>query len=194
MNEAGENPAVKTLDNLERVLYESRWAIIHLEECRKNRAKLEEQLRNLTSAKEQVTGELRLAKLKLSGYVEKFGDVIEICPVCGGGGAFPTDVDEVGNWCGEEECEMCKGKGVVDARKVIVKCITCGIEFNLFKAKWCKHEPTHTKVCPNGHCICEFYKEHQEKFRPANEIEQGFGFSFMLDEKEGGVGKNGNKM
>jgi len=67
----------------------------------------------------------------------------------------------------------------------IVKC-RCGIEFDLTKAPWCNHDPIHTKLCPNGHCICHLLDD-KERWREATEEEKRHGFEVMLKEEFGGV-------
>ena len=76
-------------------------------------------------------------------------------------------------------------------KSFIVKCRTCGIEFDLTEAEWCdKHflYGTATKLCPNGHCICNELKERQ-KWRLATPEEKKYGFELMLREQYGGVKK-----
>lgn len=61
----------------------------------------------------------------------------------------------------------------------IVKCGTCGIEFDILKAKPCEHNKNGigTMLCSNGHCICHL---PLTKFRWATEEEQKLGFAFVL--------------
>ena len=193
---APEEKDVKLLSDLEHALFVGRCALEYNESLKRQIAELGNKLKEMEALKDKFKDELLNVNLELSAYIRKFGNLFTLCPHCMGAGGYPSDVDEVGSPCGWEDCDLCKGTGIVDRPEgTIVKCLTCGVEFDLIKAKWCEHEPTCTKVCPNGHCICEFYKEHSEKFRPANELESKFGFSFMLDKEEGGVvGKNGNKM
>jgi len=70
--------------------------------------------------------------------------------------------------------------------KWMVRCTTCGKEFNLKTASWCEHEPTKTKLCPSGHCICHIVHQYS-KFREATEEEKKYGFDFMLKQEYGGV-------
>ena len=51
----------------------------------------------------------------------------------------------------EEDCDCEHYK----LDKEIIKCAVCKAKFNVLKADWCKHNPRHTKLCPNGHCICD---------------------------------------
>ncbi len=74
-------------------------------------------------------------------------------------------------------------------KEMMVKC-RCGVEFDLAEAPWCDHpNPNtrqHTKMCPNGHCIC-YLLDIPGHWRPATEEEQKLGFGVMLREEHGGV-------
>lgn len=62
---------------------------------------------------------------------------------------------------------------------IIIKCGTCSVEFDILRAKDCKHnkDGIGTKECPNGHCVCH---KPINKFRWANKEEQDLGFAFVL--------------
>lgn len=72
-----------------------------------------------------------------------------------------------------------------EAKNYIVEC-RCGAKFNLIIAPWCEHVPTHTKLCPYGHCICHLLDD-KEKWRKATEKEKQYEFEFMLKEEYGGI-------
>ena len=61
----------------------------------------------------------------------------------------------------------------------LVKCGTCGVEFDVLHAKPCIHnkDGMGTMECPNGHCICHL---PLTKFRWANKKEQEQGWAFVL--------------
>jgi hypothetical protein len=70
--------------------------------------------------------------------------------------------------------------------RYFVKCGECDETFDLRFAPWCDHQPLHTKLCPNGHCICHLLPQ-ADKWRVATELEQKYGFKTMLKEEFGGA-------
>lgn len=70
----------------------------------------------------------------------------------------------------------------------IVRCPKCGTLFRLDQAPWCSHGLHKSKLCPNGHCICDAFvgSIDTKKFRQATPEEQREGFAFMLREELGG--------
>lgn len=65
--------------------------------------------------------------------------------------------------------------------KKLVKCGTCGVEFDLLTAKTCVHNLNGglgTMECPNGHCICHL---PLSKFRWATGKERSeYDFVYVL--------------
>jgi hypothetical protein len=55
----------------------------------------------------------------------------------------------------------------------LIECAVCKAKFNVLKADWCKHNPRHTKLCPNGHCICD--RLDSGIWKEANETEKLYG-------------------
>lgn len=63
-----------------------------------------------------------------------------------------------------------------------IKCAVCEVEFDLYVAEWCSHKPTHTKLCPNGHCICD--RLNKGNWQPANEEDRKHGIEMTYHGSE----------
>jgi hypothetical protein len=90
--------------------------------------------------------------------------------------------EELGNCDHDADCWVscdCEHHGL---DKEIIACAVCKAKFNVLKADWCKHNPRHTKLCPNGHCICD--RLDSGIWKEANEKEKIYGIERVYIGKE----------